>query len=106
MEKTLIEIIEYFGGNGCVRIDAGNGSAGPCWIPVEQIDPEDGAVMMYEHDNSTYAYNTDNSDCQDTLLEAVRSAGVGLDTYPDNNMYASDWLSSAQHPGYQYRFIF
>ena len=104
--KTLKQVIEYYGGNGAVIIDCGNGSAGPRWLALEDMDEDTLDIEMIEQESNTDAYDPDLSDCQDTLLEAVRGLGGDLATYPDNDMYASEWISSDQHPGYTYKIIF
>lgn len=55
--RKLRDLIDEFGATGVIRIDAGNGSAGPTWIEWDDnMDIELGDTLMYPVNPSDRAY--------------------------------------------------
>lgn len=95
--RTLRELIDEHDANGVVMIDAGNGSAGPRWVPLEGIDEDMLSVSMGRHMSAPA-----NRD--------ARSA-TGDDKYIVR--WASDWIEDDDRGGdfevqnpWRYRLLF
>ena len=88
--------MEEYGGNGFIRDDAGNGSAGPAWIEWdEEMEAEVGDVEM-----------------EKTALEDVAKIAryVVRDYDISGGCFVSGWIYNDKDPGatnpYRYRIIF
>ena len=95
--RTLRELIDEHDANGVVMIDAGNGAAGPRWVPLEGIDEDMLSVSMGRHMSAPA-----NRD--------ARSA-TGDDKYIVR--WASDWIEDDDRGGdfevqnpWRYRLLF
>ena len=109
MTKTLRELIEEYGANGVIRIDAGNGSAGPAWIEWDkEMDQILGGIVMTTADPQGLAY--EDADNADTIADEALQV---VSDYSCDEMWASDWIEDdnrnapyrASNP-YRYRLIF
>ena len=107
---TLSNLINKYGGNGYIRIDDGNGSAGPSWIEWdEDITAEYGDTEMAEVEKNTLAYG--DTEREETLIQVATY--VIPDYTTDELMFVSDWIEDdnrnypyqAVNP-YRYRIIF
>lgn len=97
---TLSGLIDQFGANGVIRIDAGNGSAGPMWCAWDDdLAGEIGCLEMSKVDPDDRAYDDDDN-ARTYKQEAVYVIG----DYDSDEMYASRWIHGGN--GYMYRFIF
>jgi len=75
--KTVRYLMEESGGNGIIRIDAGNGSAGPVWLDWEDCKDDIGHIAMTPVNGD----ETLNAIARDVLNQ------------PDYDVtYASDWI--------------
>lgn len=110
--KTLRDLINEHGANGVIRIDAGNGSAGPMWADWDDdIDSEYGDIVMHEVDKNYNAYTDGDDNHTSSFLQVAHY--VVPDYTTDDTMYASDWIEDddrnapyrATNP-YRYRLIF
>lgn len=109
---NLSTLIDRYGANGVIRIDAGNGSAGPAWIEWDkEIAKKIGKIKMIPQNRNINAYQATDNQSQ-SLLQVARY--VISDYSCDNNtMYASEWIEDddrnapyqAINP-YRYRLIF
>lgn len=85
---TLSDLLDEFGGNGCVREDRGNGCAGPMWIREDDMDglgaTEMTAIDVTEDREAVSAY------------QAIMPA--------ETPFYASAWIDGGN--GYEFRLIF
>ena len=101
--KTLGELVEEFGANGVIRIDAGNGCAGPAWIEWDDgIDEEMGDIEMFPVNGSDRAYEGDDEYANKDTIEDV--AKYVIRDYSTEEMYASEWVDDGD--GYWFRVIF
>jgi hypothetical protein len=99
--KTLRDLVDEFGANGVIRIDDGQGSAGPVWIEWdEMIDTDLGGTKMYPAKVSDRAYDDDNSSAK--TLEDV--AKYIIRDYSTDELYASEWIDGGN--GYWFRLVF
>jgi hypothetical protein len=108
MEKsTLRDLIDQSGANGVIRIDDGNGSAGPMWIDWDEEMSEllgDTEMLSVNHNYRAYP------DQATTYAQAARHV---IPDYAITEMHASAWIVDddrnypyqAQNP-YRYRLIF
>lgn len=97
---TLSDLIDQFGANGVIRIDAGNGSAGPMWCAWDDdLAGEIGGLEMSKVDPYDRAYDDDDNE-RTYKQEAVYVIG----DYDSDEMYAARWINGGN--GYMYRFIF
>lgn len=96
--KTLRELVDEYGANGVIRIDAGNGSAGPMWIEWDdETDEQIGDVEMIPVNDP----------------EMDSDARLVMDDPTYHAEYASEWIEDddrnapyrATNP-YRYRLIF
>ena len=103
---TLRELVDEFGANGVIMIDAGNGCAGPAWIEWdEEIDAELGDVEMLPVTTDAPAYEDDEN--EDTILDVAKY--VIRDYSTDGEMYASEWIEDDNRGGsnpYRFRLVF
>jgi hypothetical protein len=110
---NLSTLIDRYGANGVIRIDAGNGSAGPAWIEWDdEIKKEFGNIKMLpiNKNHNVYSGGGDDNHSQSALNVARH---VIRDYSCDNTMYASAWIEDddrnapyqATNP-YRYRLIF
>jgi len=107
---TLRELVEEFGANGVIRIDAGNGSAGPAWIEWTEEDAEElGDTEMTLVAGDARAYE-DDSGHQDTVAEVAKHIIAG---YSSDELYVSEWIEDDDRGGeyqavnpYRYRLVF
>jgi len=100
---TLRQLIDKLDARGLVRIDDGNGSAGPLWIAWDDdVDQLLGDVVMHpvRHDDKAYEGNKEGSTKEVCLTVAT--------DYWSSIMYASDWIDGddwrTDNP-YRYRLI-
>jgi hypothetical protein len=107
---NLSTLIDRYGANGVIRIDAGNGSAGPVWIEWgDEMKKEIGKIKMIPVNPTDRAY--EDGDIDDTIEQEAKR--VIPDYSYDPTMYASEWIEDdgrnapyqAQNP-YRYRLIF
>jgi hypothetical protein len=99
--KTLRDLVEEFGGNGVIRIDDGQGSAGPAWLEWDEaLDKALGEPEMHPAKITDRAYDSDN-DSTKTLEDIAKYV---VRDYSTDEMYASDWLDGDE--GYFYRLVF
>lgn len=107
--KTLRDLINEHGANGVIRIDDGNGSAGPMWVDWDDdTDAMLGDTEMTLTPSNTLAYN--DPDNSETIADEADYVSPG---YDDVTMYVSDWIEDddrnapyqASNP-YHYRLIF
>ena len=97
---TLSDLIDKFGANGVIRIDAGNGCAGPMWCAWDDdLAGEIGGLEMSSVDPDGRAYE-DGDNERTYKQEAIYVIG----DYDSDEMYASRWIHGGN--GYMYRFIF
>jgi len=110
---TLRELIDQYGANGVIRIDAGNGSAGPAWIDWEEdIDNLIGGTIMSKENKNKNAYQED-CEIKQSLLQVVKHVIHDYAVDDDNTLYVSAWIEDdlrnapyqATNP-YRYRLIF
>jgi hypothetical protein len=104
--KTLRELVEEYGANGCIRIDDGNGSAGPCWLTWDKdLDAKLGDTEMHVVAKSLRAYK--DKDNHETIIQIAKFVVANYDT---DIMHASDWIEDDDDPTatnpYRYRLIF
>ena len=104
--KTLRELVEGFGANGVIRIDDGNGCAGPAWIEwADDIDAELGDVEMFPAKADDRAYEGDDEYANKDTLETV--AKYVIRDYCTDDMFASEWIEDGQGDNpYRFRLIF
>ncbi len=91
--KAVRDLVEEFGANGIIRVDAGNGSAGPMWLDWETCKDEVGHIEMYPVED-------------ETLNEAARPI-LGQPDYEVT--YASDWVVGDGQTGdnpWRFRLVF
>jgi len=107
-KTTLRELVEEYGANGFVLIDAGNGAAGPAWITWdEEIDDEYGDTEMVEIAPTARAYEDEEK--SETILNVAKDIISGYTQ--DASMYASEWIEDddrnyeATNP-WRYRLLF
>jgi hypothetical protein len=111
--KTLRELVNESGANGIIRIDAGNGSAGPMWIGWDDaIDAAIGGTEMLRVNRNYNAYDNGGDDNHiQTFYQAARQVVPDYDG--KSPLWASDWIEEddrnapyrATNP-YRYRLIF
>lgn len=109
MKKTLRELMGEYGANGVIRIDAGNGSAGPAWIDWDdEMDQALGDVVMMPANPTDRAY--EDNDCNDTIRDEAQYV---VSDYDSDEVWASNWIEddnrNAPHRAtnpYRYRLIF
>lgn len=108
---NLSTLIDRYGANGVIRIDAGNGSAGPAWIEWDkEIAKEIGKVKMIPVAATSKAYEDDDDN---STIEHEAKYVIPDYSCDDNTMYASEWIEhddrnapyQATNP-YRYRLIF
>jgi len=108
---TLQDLIDEHGATGVIRIDAGNGSAGPVWVEWDDDTARDmGDVEMTRVAATDPAY--EDADVTDTILDAMRDV-LGKEHDGGGEIYASEWIEDddrnypyqATNP-YRYRLIF
>jgi hypothetical protein len=102
---TLRELVNEYGANGVIRIDAGNGCGGPTWVDWDKdADRDLGDIDMIEHKSSDAAYEEDGH--SETLMEAAEMANPG---YESDTIFASSWIErdeeGASNP-YRIRVLF
>ncbi len=104
--KTLRELVEEFGANGVIRIDDGNGCAGPAWIEwADDIDAALGDVEMFPATGSDRAYEGDGEYSSKDTLETV--AKYVIRDYSTEEMYASEWIGAGEGDNpYRFRLVF
>ena len=104
----LSELVDEYGANGVIRIDEGQGSAGPSWIDwcADDTDLMDeiADVEMTEVNPRVKAYPEDSNQTA-TYYQVVRYV---IPDYETDIMYASDWIKDDKdyHNPYRYRLIF
>lgn len=94
---TLRDLVNEYGANGVIRIDAGNGSAGPCFLPWDEVADDLGDTEMVP--------------IADAALDNDARLVMDDETYVV--IYASDWIEDddrnapyqASNP-WRYRIIF
>ncbi|NCC05838.1 MAG: XRE family transcriptional regulator [Proteobacteria bacterium] len=97
---TLSNLIDQYGANGVIRIDEGNGCAGPMWCAWDDdLAGEIGGMEVSQVDPDSRAYDDGDND-RTYRQEAVHVIG----DYDGDDMYASRWINGGN--GYRYRFIF
>ena len=109
---TLLELIEEYGANGVIRIDAGSGSAGPAWIEWDdEMADEIGDVVMHGVNPQDDAYADPDDEYygrrnpQDDTIEAI--AKLVVRDYSVGEMWASAWITDGDGDNaYRYRLIF
>lgn len=85
---TLSELIGKFGANGVIRIDAGNGCAGPVWCAWDDdLAGEIGGHEMSQVDPDGRAYDDDDNE-RTYRQEAAYVVG----DYDSDEMCASRWI--------------
>lgn len=91
--KTVRDLMEESGANGIIRVDAGNGSAGPMWLDWETAKDDIGHIAMTPVNGD----ETLNAIARDVLNQ------------PDYDVtYASDWIGDG-HTGdnpWRFRLVF
>jgi len=109
---NLATLIDRYGATGVIRIDAGNGSAGPAWIEWDdEIKKEFGKIKMLPINTHQNVYSDGGDDNQSQ--SALNVARHVIRDYSCNTMYASAWIEDddrnapyqATNP-YRYRLIF
>lgn len=108
---TLSNLMDEYGGNGYIRIDSGNGAAGPSWIEWNSgIEAICGDIEMQEQNDEATAYGEEDDEKETTLLQIVRYV---IPDYASDTIFASEWVEDdnrnypyrADNP-YRYRIIF
>jgi len=111
---NLATLIDRYGANGVIRIDAGNGSAGPAWIEWDdEIKKEFGNIKMLPINKNHNVYSGGGDDNHSQSALNVAKYVIRDYSCDDNTMYASEWIEDddrnapyqAQNP-YRYRLIF
>lgn len=111
---NLSTLIDRYGANGFIRIDAGNGSAGPAWIEWDnKINKEFGKIKMLPINKNHNVYSDGGDDNHSQSALNVAKHVIRDYSCDDNTMYASEWIEDddrnapyqAQNP-YRYRLIF
>lgn len=106
---TLRELIQERGATGCIRIDAGNGCAGPVWIDWDiEMDGTLGDIKMTMCKSTDKAY--EEKENKETLIGVAKSI---VSDYASDAIYASNWLMGddldlpyRESNPYRYRIIF
>jgi hypothetical protein len=104
MKKTTLEnLMEEYGANGFVIADAGNGSAGPCWVEwSDDVAQEYGDTPMFPATEDEMIDDTDED--YGTLSGAVNYA---LQEGATSVSHASNLIVSGEGDNpYRYRIIF
>lgn len=111
---NLSTLIDRYGANGVIRIDAGNGSAGPAWIEWDnETKKEFGKIKMLPINKNHNVYSGGGDDNHSQSALNVAKHVIRDYSCDDNTMYASEWIEDddrnapyqAQNP-YRYRLIF
>ena len=111
---NLSTLIDRYGANGVIRIDAGNGSAGPAWIEWDdEIKKEFGKIKMLPINKNHNVYSDGGDDNHSQSALNVAKYVIRDYSCDDNTMYASEWIEDddrnapyqATNP-YRYRLIF
>lgn len=107
--RSLSELVEYYGANGFVVDDAGNGCAGRCWVPWDDDTAENyGDVEMYETDCDDFV------GCDwphnETLIQVIQDV-IDYDRPDDGKLWASEIIERCEGDFvdancYRYRIIF
>lgn len=102
----LKKLVDRYGANCIIIIDAGNGCGGTAVLDIsEEILEEYGDTEMRRVKSGARAYEADNP-TSDTVLGAIRYAFA--DYEPENGkIWASDWIidGTGDNP-YRYRILF
>lgn len=111
---NLATLIDRYGANGVIRIDAGNGSAGPAWIEWDdEIKKEFGNIKMLPINKNHNVYSGGGDDNHSQSALNVAKYVIRDYSCDDNTMYTSAWIEDddrnapyqATNP-YRYRLIF
>lgn len=89
-------LIKDYSGTGCIRIDGGNGSGGPIWIPQSDIDGDIANIQMHR------ATNREREIVLQQLANTPLLAAIDAD-----NLHVSDPVVSDQRDNpYWYQIVY